>query len=76
MLLNKWSSCRAYLHIERSDGILEREKILDYFCTDMDKAINRFQEYMKEENEDKCMDYKVVRKSDDEVFKAVAQLVE
>ncbi len=72
----KWSSCRAYFYISRADDILEREKILDYFCTDMDKAINRYQEYMKEENEDKCMEYKVVKKSDDEVFRAVAQLME
>ena len=31
---------------------------------------------MKEENEDKCMEYKIVSKSDDEVFKAVAILME
>ena len=31
---------------------------------------------MKEENEDRCMEYKIVRKSDDEVFKVVAKLME
>ena len=72
----KWSSCKAYLSIERSDRVLKREQILEYFCTNQDNAINRYQEYMKEKNEDKCMEYKIARKSDDEVFKAVVKLME
>lgn len=72
----EWSSCRGYYSMEMSDNIIKREKVLGYFSDDRERAIREYKEYMNQENNDKCMEYKIAKKSDGEVYKAVACLME
>lgn len=71
----KWSSCGEYYSEETSNSILKREKVLGYFCVDIARAISGYKEYVEQENNDKCMEYKIAKKSDNEVYKAVVQIM-
>ncbi|MCT4565567.1 MAG: transposase [Maledivibacter sp.] len=72
----KWSSCRGYYSIDIPNSILKRDKVLSCFCDDREKAVMGYKEYMKQENNDKCMEYRISKKSDSEVYEALACLME
>ncbi len=71
----EWSSCRDYYSLKKSIALINRELILGYFTLDLKNAISEYKEFMKEDNNDKCMEYKKVNKTDDEVYKIVTQLM-
>lgn len=72
----KWSSCGEYYSMKAPKGILKKEKVLSYFCDYNEEAVIKYKEFMKQENSDKCMEYKVVKKDDKEVYEEVACLME
>jgi hypothetical protein len=63
------------------DIFLEKDDFKEYMCRlkkicdDRERAIIGYKEYIKQENNDKCMEYKIAKESDSEVYKAVVCLM-
>ena len=56
----KWSSCAAYYDNScYPTGLLTSDLVLGIFSEDKDKAIKRFKEFNKADNEDKCLEYTI-----------------
>lgn len=65
-----WSSIRAYtIGKDHLKGLTETEFILSMFHEDRIKAIQAFQEFMKQEGEDNCLDLDIKQKKNDEEVK-------
>jgi putative transposase len=62
----RWSSIHAYTgEKEHPKGLTETEFILNIFHRNRMEAIQAFREFMKQENEDTCLDEEIKRKKTD-----------
>jgi putative transposase len=72
----RWSSIHAYTSgKDHPKGLTEIEFILGMFNSSRIKAIQAFREYMKQENEDICLDEEVKHKKTDEEVKAEIEVL-
>ena len=73
----RWSSIHAYYGTrEHPYGLSEPYFALSVINQDQEKSIQAFQEFMKLENEDKCLEYEVKhRKTDSEVKTEIDKLM-
>ncbi len=73
----RWSSIHAYYGTrEYLYGLSEPSFALGVINQDREKSIQAFQEFMKRENEDKCLEYEVkYRKTDSEVKTEIDKLM-
>lgn len=74
----RWSSIHAYTRMnEYPQGLTETEFILNIFHQKRTEAIRAFREFMKQENEDTCLDQETsLAKTDEEVKAEIASLMD
>ncbi len=67
----KWSSYNKYMH---DQSIIDTEFIFDLFSEQKEEARKQFEKYMKESNEDICLDYKERHRiSDEKILKLIEE---
>lgn len=67
----KWSSYHEYIY---NPSIIDTELILELFATEKEEARKQFKKYMKESNEDICLDYKERHRiSDEKLLKLIEE---
>ncbi|SNT06037.1 REP element-mobilizing transposase RayT [Anaerovirgula multivorans] len=67
----KWSSYHEYI---RKQNIIDCEFILELFATEKQTAKKEFEKYMKEVNEDICLDYEEKHRiADEEIIKLIEE---
>ncbi len=73
----RWSSINGYIgEKEYPGGLTETEFILGIFHHDRERAIQAFREFMKQENEDICLDEEIrIKKTDEEVKNEIEALM-
>ncbi|NLB25862.1 MAG: transposase [Bacteroidales bacterium] len=72
----RWSSIHAYTENETANGLVESGFILSIFHRNRIKAILAFREFMKQNNEDVCLDEVIkLKKTDAEVKEEIEALM-